>query len=93
MLELRHQYKALQSGDILFLDAEEQLVFARSLGDEKLITVLNTKSDSAEIRIPVWQLGIESGDATSVLTNSSFKIENGELVAKLEGKGAELIKL
>lgn len=93
MLEIRHQHKSLQSGDILFLDVEEQLVFARSLGEEKLITVLNTKADSAEIRIPVWQLGIESVEATSVLTDSSFKIENGELVAELEGKGSELIKL
>ncbi|GAM73226.1 hypothetical protein JCM19241_2681 [Vibrio ishigakensis] len=75
MLELRHQHKSLQSGDILFLDVEEQLVFARSLGEEKLITVLNTKSDQEKIRIPVWQLGIESGEATSVLTNSCFKIE------------------
>lgn len=93
MLALRHQSKALQSGDIQFFDMEEQLAFARTLGSEKIITLLNCQEQRAEIRVPVWQLGVESAQAISLTTDRQFKVENGELVVALEGVDCELIKL
>ncbi|MFA0068766.1 maltodextrin glucosidase [Vibrio breoganii] len=94
MLALRHKYKALQSGDLHFFENQnEQLAFARSFGDEQLVALFNNSDKPSEFRVPVWQLGLESGSAESVLSEEHVSIEKGELVVTLSGKGCDLIKL
>ncbi|GAD88517.1 maltodextrin glucosidase [Vibrio halioticoli NBRC 102217] len=94
MLALRHQYKALQSGDLLFFESrDEQIAFARCYGEERLLAVFNTGDKTGEIRVPVWQLGIEKGVAKSVLSHQKTRIEKGELVLSLTSRGCDLLKL
>ncbi|WP_390623791.1 maltodextrin glucosidase [Vibrio gallicus] len=54
MLMLRRQSPALQSGDLIFFDMQDKLVaFARTLGKQRIVLLLNCSGETATIQLPV----------------------------------------
>ncbi|WP_210473263.1 maltodextrin glucosidase [Vibrio crassostreae] len=68
LISLRTERRSLQSGAYLELYCDaETLVFARCLGGEKNLVVLNLSNKEKSLALPVWMLGQEQGEVVALL--------------------------
>jgi glycosidase len=78
LIQLRKKYRSMQKGSFKRLcvdDTQKVCVFARTLGKEFLIIVLNSSSNAGVIQIPVDELGIENGENLHCLMGKLDKNE------------------
>ncbi|HCM1036998.1 TPA: maltodextrin glucosidase [Vibrio parahaemolyticus] len=60
-IEIRKQFKALQSGSMQWLYCDERaLAYARQLGEETIIVAVNIGLQESTIDLPLWQLGLNA---------------------------------
>jgi cyclomaltodextrinase / maltogenic alpha-amylase / neopullulanase len=84
LVSLRKQMPALRRGaylQILADDARGVFVFARSLGEEHLVVVLNTSSTRRVLRLPVAALGWKDGRIVRDLMGADEFIVTGETLS------------
>lgn len=92
LIKLRQERASLQTGAYqeLYCD-EEMLVYVRSLGQEHTLVAINLGQTSSEVVIPVWKLGLESGDMREVFAdNDVLSIDKGQLQVSLQSMSARL---
>lgn len=92
LIKLRQERASLQTGAYqeLYCD-EEVLVYVRSLGQEHTLVAINLGQASSEVVIPVWKLGLESGDMREVFAdNDVLSIDKGQLQVSLQSMSARL---
>ncbi len=60
-IEIRKQFKALQSGSMQWLYCDERaFAYARQLGEETIIVAVNIGLQESTIDLPLWQLGLNA---------------------------------
>lgn len=94
LLAIRNQHASLQSGDLNFFNAGEDLIaFSRTLADEKLVVLLNCDEMSREFDLPVWQIEAEQGEARSLFNGATRSYSAGQLTLSLPAHGYEIIRV
>ncbi|AMO55014.1 maltodextrin glucosidase [Endozoicomonas montiporae] len=94
LIAVRKEEAALQTGSFQWLHAlGRQLAFARSFGDDRVICVLNADKQPVSLDLPVWQLGIEAGQADDLLAGDNLIVRSGMLTINLLAKEGKLLKL
>ena len=74
-LAFRRQYPAFAKGDITFHDAgEDQLVYTRAFGNEKLLCIFNMNAEAADIALPAGDWVMLEGHGFSGAVNDN-KVE------------------
>ena len=67
----------------------QQLAFARSLGNDTLITLINNSDSAKTLTVPVWQLGLDGDEVLhELLTGDEWECKDGILnitLARKEG--------
>ncbi|WP_299015213.1 maltodextrin glucosidase [uncultured Photobacterium sp.] len=92
LIGIRKQAKSLQEGSLQWLVAEhKQLAFARTLGDEIHICLINNSLNAKPIEVPLWQLGIEQATLRDRLTDDEWLVKDGTLSMTLAGKEGLLL--
>ncbi|WP_428468102.1 maltodextrin glucosidase [Photobacterium minamisatsumaniensis] len=92
LIALRKTRLSLQEGSIQWLCAEHKhLGFARTLGDEITICLLNNSEKAKTIELPVWQLGLSNGALNDLLTGDEWLVKDGILSMTLAGKEGLLL--
>ncbi len=93
-IALRHRYAALRRGEFRFIYAEGNTVaYLRSLGDERLIGVLNT-GDALSMNIVIHpEFGLPDGATLrgALGTSQVYRVENGMLSNVQVGRHAGLV--
>ena len=94
LIAIRKNHHSLQEGSIQWLVAEhKQLAFARTLGDEITVCLMNNSEHARTIEVPVWQLGIEDAQLKDLLTGDEWQSKQGILTLTLAGKEGLLLSL
>lgn len=95
LISTRKAHRALQEGNLHWLHAEQQqLAYARTLGDETLLTLINNSDSSKVLTLPVWQLGIaDNAVLTELITGDEWECKDGVLNITLAGKEGLLLTL
>ena len=78
--------QSLQTGAYqeLYCD-DDVLVYARSLDQEHTLVAINLGSSVSEVTLPVWRLGLESGELSSLFDeNSVLSVDDGQLQLTLQ---------
>lgn len=93
LARLRKHYIVLQEGSLQWLYARNrQLGFARTLGDERVICLLNASDSSVELVLPLWQAGWTEGVVKDSLSGKEFQvIEEGCRVVLAAKEGMLLV--
>ncbi|MDF2153894.1 maltodextrin glucosidase [Vibrio sp. CAU 1672] len=61
-IAIRKQHPALQSGSFQWLSCSDHYcAYARQLGDQTVVVVLNFSNRDTDVELPLWQLGVSSG--------------------------------
>ena len=92
LIKLRQDRTSLQTGAYqeLYCD-DEVLVYVRSLGQEHTFVAINLAQTPSEVVIPVWKLGLESGEISEVLAGGdALSIDKGQLRLSLKSMSAQL---
>ncbi|MDK9736662.1 maltodextrin glucosidase [Vibrio sp. D404a] len=92
LIKLRQDRTSLQTGAYqeLYCD-DEVLVYVRSLGQEHTLVAINLAQTPSEVVIPVWKLGLESGEISEVLAGGdALSIDKGQLRLSLKSMSAQL---
>ncbi|MEF1229306.1 alpha-amylase family glycosyl hydrolase, partial [Vibrio fortis] len=86
LIQLRHERQSLQTGAYQELYCDDNvLVYARSLDQEHTLVAINLGSSVTEVTLPVWKLGFESGELSSLFDeNSVLSVEDGQLQLSLK---------
>lgn len=93
LTHFRQQSNALQQGSVHWLYAKQKaFAFARFIGDERVICAINQNEASAMMELPLWQLAIDRGSFSDLLTNQSMQVIEGKLQLALAGKSAVILK-
>ena len=81
LIQLRHDRQSLQTGTYQELYCDDNvLVYARSLDQEHTLVAINLGSSVSEVTLPVWKLGFESGELSSLFDeNSVLSVDDGQL--------------
>ncbi|KLV07306.1 maltodextrin glucosidase [Photobacterium aquae] len=94
LITIRRNEPALQTGSMQWLYANhQQLAFARHLGDDQVICLLNNHPHAREVTIPVWQLGMKDAVLIDLLTHDEWIAKNGEFTITLAGKEGLILKV
>ena len=56
MIRLHKEHPALRTGSINILNGEEHsiLAYARFQGEDRIVVIINNRSELAEVTVPVW---------------------------------------
>jgi glycosidase len=88
LVDVRKQRISLRRGEMVRLmthDDDRVYAFARVLGDEKTVTVLNVSGHKRDVQLPVPTLGLGEGRVLrSLLDNRPFVVTDGRLNITLE---------
>ena len=86
LIQLRHDRQSLQTGTYQELYCDDNvLVYARSLNQEHTLVAINLGSSVSEVTLPVWKLGLESGELSSLFDeNSVLSVDDGKLQLTLQ---------
>jgi glycosidase len=83
LISVRKRRAVLRRGEYIHLCAEPStrcLAFARTLGEEKIVVVLNASPEKLKVNLPVGELGWSDGQPVrSLLSRKRYAIEQGEL--------------
>ena len=93
---LRKSSTALRRGNftkILSDDSRNCAAFARTLGQEKILVVVNASSTKRTIRLPVGELGFEDGYILhNLIGEGDFIVSGADLPLALPARGGLLLK-
>ena len=95
--------KALKRGSFKALHGEYNVLgYGRFLEENVIVVIINNNDYEKEISVPVWSLGLESGDVVENLLTSSRdsynvgrmkrEIENGKLIVSIPAFGAAIYR-
>ncbi|MGF1686980.1 maltodextrin glucosidase [Photobacterium japonica] len=94
LIQQRKQSPALQSGSLQWLYAEhQQLVFARSYGDEQQICLINNSQYAKTLSIPMWKIGVNNANVVESFTRDEWEVKDGILTLTLAGKEGMLLSV
>lgn len=102
MTGLHHSIPALRRGSLKQLLAENHLIaYGRFQGDSICAVAVNNLTEQREIKIPVWQLGVEDGKTMSrrMLTYEDgynagkidYTVKNGEVCLSMPARSSVLL--
>jgi glycosidase len=90
LISIRKRYTALRRGDFTHLlsdDRRRSYAFSRTLGDEKILTVINASSARRNLRVPVDRLKFAEGQVLrDLLGNGEYLVSGGNLLMNLPPK-------
>ena len=90
-IRLRHEHAAMRLGGLidLFVD-DETYVFARQLGEETIVIVLNRENKAQRLTIPVGSIGVKDGVVLKSLLGGdvSGRVVKGVATVTLPGESA-----
>ena len=59
IIRIHKEHPALRTGSIKMLKWEENMLsYGRFLGEDKVIVIINNRSDLAEVTVPVWEVEV-----------------------------------
>jgi glycosidase len=91
LIAARRAHPALQDGDFKRVAASQSAyVFARSLGDQRILVALNASGEPADLRIPTPGLA-EGTLLRSLLTGQAVSVQNGAVTLRLDGYGGDYL--
>lgn len=92
LIELRKTRPSLQEGSLQWLHGQNNaLAFSRSTEQETTLCLINNSDHAATFTLPLWQVGIEEGTLTDLLTGDEWSCKHGELSLTLAGKEGVLL--
>ncbi|MCL2704507.1 MAG: glycoside hydrolase family 13 protein [Defluviitaleaceae bacterium] len=101
VIALRGKSPATRTGSLIYLVMREGLLaYARVLGSDRFITVINNTADEMDLEIPVWKLNvgsdvfnihIETGGSGFTLPDARVESDNGFLHLTVQGKSGILL--
>jgi glycosidase len=95
LIRLRRSRPVLRRGDFRLAAADDGagwLAFARTLGDERAVLVLNASAQSAHVRIPFVPAGLHEGQVLKgALSGDSHQAKGGLLELALPALGFEIL--
>lgn len=93
-ISIRKQYKSLQSGSIQWLHCDTNvLAYARVLGSEAIVVVMNLSGDECSIDLPLWQLGLEATHLSPLLDVRELIDYKGHLSVNIPAQSFKLWQL
>ncbi|WP_372063906.1 alpha-amylase family glycosyl hydrolase [Vibrio pelagius] len=86
LIQLRRERQSLQMGAYRELYCDDKvLVYARSLVQEHTLVVINLGTSVSEVTLPVWKLGLKSGDlSVPFCENSVLNMNDGQLQLSID---------
>jgi glycosidase len=86
LVTLRKRNDVLRRGDFHSMLAEDdQLIFSRNLGAERVLVVLNTCSHARQIQVSCASLGWDEGhEVINLINNERYVLRNGQITLKLD---------
>ena len=93
LVALRKRIPSLRRGDFHILLAEDdQFIFSRSQGKERVLVVLNTCSRARQLQVSCASLGWGEGqELNNLITKDRYAVRNGQLTLKLDPWGGAWI--
>jgi len=95
LIRLRRSRPVLRRGDFRLAAADDGagwLAFARALGDERAVLVLNTSAQPAQVRIPFVPAGLHEGRVLKgALGGDAYRAKGGLLELALPAHGFEIL--
>mgnify|MGYP002677464323 FL=1 len=93
-IRIHKEHPALKTGSLKILGGEENILsYARFKGHDRIIVVINNRSERAEVKVPVWEAEIPIKCRMKRLLYSykdgytteyeEYLVENGEVVANM----------
>lgn len=93
-IRIHKEYPALKTGSLKILGGEENILsYARFKGHDRIIVVINNRSERAEVKVPVWEAEIPIKCRMKRLLYSykdgytteyeEYLVEDGEVVANM----------
>ncbi|HHF3063527.1 TPA: maltodextrin glucosidase [Vibrio diabolicus] len=93
-ISIRKQYKSLQSGSIQWLHCDtNELAYARVLGSEAIVVVMNLSGDECSIDLPLWQLGLEAAHLSSLLDGRELIDYKSHISVNMSAQSCKLWRL
>ena len=97
-IRIHKEHPALKTGSLKILGGEENILsYARFKGHDRIIVVINNRSERAEVKVPVWEAEIPIKCRMKRLLYSykegytteyeEYLVEDGEVVANMGGQG------
>lgn len=102
IIKLHKRYECIKLGSVEFLRLDfGVLSYARWLGDEKIIVVINNNSVKKQLTIPVWKANCKNNDTLIQIlstadnsfdtTQKAFKVMNGIISIELSAKASVIL--
>ena len=93
-IRIHKEHPALRTGSLKILSGEENVLsYARFKGNDRIIVVINNRSERAEVKVPVWEAEIPAKCRMKRLLYSykdgytteyeEYLVEDGEVVANM----------
>ncbi len=93
-IKIRKQCKPLQSGCIQWLHCtNNQLAYARVLGREAVVVMINLSGNECSIDLPMWQLGLEVSQVISLLDDTEQLDYKGHISVNMSAQSCKLWRL
>ncbi|HHF0534271.1 MULTISPECIES: maltodextrin glucosidase [Vibrio] len=93
-IKIRKQCKPLQSGCIQWLHCtNNQLAYARVLGREAVVVMINLSGNECSIDLPMWQLGLEVSQVISLLDDTEQVDYKGHISVNMSAQSCKLWRL
>ncbi|CAE6893339.1 Belongs to the glycosyl hydrolase 13 family [Vibrio sp. B1FLJ16] len=90
-IAIRKRFPSLQSGSLQWLDCGDgTLVYARQLGKEAVVIVINMKGEAIRTDLPLWQLGLNVKHLTDLLEPSKTINYKNNLSVDIEGLSSKV---
>ncbi|MGR5132247.1 maltodextrin glucosidase [Vibrio alfacsensis] len=90
-IEIRKQFKSLQSGSILWLHCDEQtMVYARQLREETIVVAFNLSAQDVEVTLPLWQLGVDAQNLYQIWEGSGKVAYSGHFSVKISALSCDM---
>lgn len=95
LISLRKRHAALRRGDmerVYVSDEHSGYAFVRTLGEEKIICVVNPGEETRKLSIPAGEVGLKDGEAlTDLMSGGRYGISEGMLEITLPPWGGVLV--
>lgn len=93
LISLRKRIPSLRRGDFQSVLAEDdQYIFSRTLGEDKVVVVLNPCSRARQLQVSCSSLGWDDGhEVINLITNEVLSVTNGHISIKLDPWGGAWI--
>ena len=104
IIRIHKEHPALRTGSIKMLKWEENMLsYGRFLGEDKVIVIINNRSDLAEVTVPVWEVEVPMKCRMKKLIYSyldgytvdyeEYLVQDGEVVVNMGAHSALVLGL